>query len=76
MTTKTPAKRWRLVIHATCPASITDYSSEQKAWAALNAYAADKTTKVGAKVNVRHWENGEWALYERAVITKNGWEPA
>ena len=71
-----PSKRWRLIIHATYPASTKDYSSERKAYDALNALAADETTEVGAKVNIRHWENGQWALYERARITENGWEPA
>lgn len=76
-TPKPPSKRWRLVIHATDPASVRNFGSERKAYDALNAYAtADESTEVGGKVDIRHWERGQWVLWESAVITENGWESA
>ncbi len=70
--TKPPSKPWRVITDA----SDTPYSSERKAYDALNALARIGAAAVGVKVTVRHWEHGQWALYERAVITENGWEPA
>ena len=67
-----PSKRWRV---ETC-AGPQDYTSERKAYDAINAIAAIGAAAIGVKVTVHHWEDGLWVLYERAVITKNGWEPA
>jgi hypothetical protein len=69
---KTPSKPWRVITDA----NAADYSSERKAYDALNALARIGTAAIGVKVTVRHWEHGRWALYERAVITENGWESA
>jgi len=72
MTTTKPAKPWRVITGGVT----TDYSSERKAYDALNALAAIGTAAIGVKVTVHHWENGRWALYERALITENGWDSA
>ena len=71
-TPKPPSKKWRVITAA----STTDDTSEQKAYAELNALARIGTAAIGVRVTVHHWENGRWCLYERAVITENGWEPA
>ena len=69
---KKPSKPWRVITSA----GPQDYTSERKAYDALNAIAAIGTAAIGVKVTIQHWENGRWGLYERARITENGWEPA
>ena len=73
MTTKTPAKRWRVIT----PERAGDHRSERAAYDALNTYTADADITVfGRMATVWHWENGDWRIYEHARITENGWEPA
>ena len=72
MTPETPSKRWRLIVGGVA----TDYTSEKQAYGHLNSLAAIGTAALGLRVTVHHWEGGQWRLYERAVITENGWEPA
>lgn len=79
-TPKPPSKRWRLAIYPAYGGRTVDYASKRKAYDALNELHNDKAD-IGARVNIRYWESGgpvggQWALYERAVITENGWEPA
>ena len=69
---KIPAKRWRV----TTSGSSDDYTSERKAYDRVNAFAAIGTAAIGLRVTVHHFEDGRWVLYERVVITENGWEPA
>ena len=69
--TGTPSKPWRI----TTPDTTTDYSSERRAYDDLTANAG-WLADVGTKVDVHHLEDGRWVLYERAVITEGGWEPA
>ena len=69
---KRPSKRWRVITSA----GPQDYTSERQAYDAINAIAAIGTAALGVRVTIQHWEGGQWVLYERAVITANGWEPA
>ena len=69
---KTPSRRWRVVTAD----STVDYTSEKKAYGAVNSLAAIGTAALGLRITVYHWEDGRWGLYERATVTENGWEPA
>ena len=68
---KKPSKPWRLITGGVT----TDHTSESKAYDHLNTLAAIGTAALGLRITVHHWEDGQWVLYERAVITENGWEP-
>ena len=67
-----PSKPWRLIAGGVT----TDHTSEKKAYAHLNNLATAGTAALGLRITVHHWVSGTWVLYERAVITENGWEPA
>lgn len=69
---KKPSKPWRV----TAGGVATDHTSEKKAYGHVNDLAAIGTASLGLRIAVEHWESGRWVLYERAVITENGWEPA
>ena len=66
-----PAKRWRI----TTASGTFSYTSERKLYEVLNDQV-NRVASIGAKVDIHHLEGGRWVLYERAVITENGWEPA
>jgi hypothetical protein len=69
--TKPPSKRWRI----TTADGTSSYTSERKLYDVLNDQV-NRVASIGAKVDIHHLEGGRWVLYERAVITENGWEPA
>ena len=67
----TPSKRWRI----TTASGTFSYTSERKLYDVLNDQV-NRVASVGAKVDIHHYEGIRWVLYERAVITESGWEPA
>ena len=71
-----PSKPWRVTL-TTAPVETTfAYSSETKAYLALNQRTAELAAKAGDTFDVHRWEGGRWVLYERGVFTENSWEPA
>jgi hypothetical protein len=67
-----PAKPWRAIAGGV-PA---DFTSEKKTYDHINHLASIGGASLGLRITVEHWEDGRWVLYERAVITENGWESA
>ena len=67
----TLSKRWRISL----PDRELSYTSEAKLYAALND-TATRVAEVGVKFDVHHFENGRWVLWERGVITEEGWRDA
>ena len=69
-----PTKRWRV----TASGVQTDYSSERGAYDYINSLAATGTAAIGVRITIHHWnkDGARWELWERAVITSNGWESA
>lgn len=68
-----PSKPWRV----TYLRAAISYRTERAAYDAINELAANAGGgDVGKKFTIEHWERDQWSLYERGVLTGNGWEPA
>jgi hypothetical protein len=68
-----PSKPWRVTHFG----ATTGYRTERAAYEAVNELAANaERGDAGKRFTVERWEDGQWRLYERGILTGSGWEPA